>query len=62
MAGFAIGIVAGIAVAGKVFDATGSYELLLIACAGTSFASALLASFVRPGRYVRLYESEQAAV
>lgn len=51
MSGFALGVVGGPLVAGRVFDATGSYQnALLIFLVGFVFA-ALAVSFVRPDDY-----------
>ena len=51
MGGFAVGIIAGIPVSGWVYDTTGSYERVLIACAGGLLVAALLAARIRPERH-----------
>jgi MFS family permease len=51
MSGFAIGIVVGIPGAGKIFDATGSYEIAFLVCIGVFLVSSVLVMTVRPGRH-----------
>jgi MFS family permease len=51
MGGFAIGIVIGIPVSGVIYDATGSYELVLIACLTALLLATLLATAIRPRRH-----------
>ena len=46
-----LGIIIGIPVSGWIYDTTGSYELMLIAClVGLSLAT-LLATLIRPERH-----------
>jgi MFS family permease len=51
MGGFAVGIIIGIPGAGRIYDTTGSYELVLIACLGALLVATLLATLIRPGRH-----------
>jgi MFS family permease len=51
MSGFAVGIIIGIPVAGRIFDVTGSYEWVLILCGFSLFLSAGLAAVIRPERH-----------
>ncbi|MFO7558242.1 MAG: MFS transporter [Desulfobacterales bacterium] len=51
MSGFAIGIIVGIPVSGKIFDATGSYELVLKMSFLVFVLAIILMLFVRPNRY-----------
>jgi OFA family oxalate/formate antiporter-like MFS transporter len=51
MSGFAIGIIVGIPVAGRIFDVTGSYEWVLILCGVALLLSTGLASVIRPERH-----------
>jgi hypothetical protein len=51
MGGFAIGIIIGIPGAGRIYDGTGSYELVLIACLGALTLATLLATRIRAGRH-----------
>jgi MFS family permease len=60
MSGFALGIIIGIPMAGRIFDRTGSYELVLLLCIATLLLSALLASLTQPDRYRAEFEAEQA--
>lgn len=60
MSGFALGILLGIPIAGRIFDRTGSYELVLILCAATLLLSAVFASLIRPERYHAEFEAEAA--
>ena len=60
MSGFALGIILGIPLAGRIFDRTGSYELVLILCAATLLLSAVFASLIRPERYHAEFEAETA--
>ena len=48
MSGFAIGIVVGIPGAGKIFDATGSYEIAFLACIVIFLASSILVMTIKP--------------
>jgi len=52
MSGFALGILIGIPGAGRIFDQTGSYELVLLICIVSLLLSATLAASVRPDRYL----------
>ncbi len=51
MGGFAIGIVIGIPISGLIYDSTGSYELVLIACLVGLLLATLLATTIRPKRH-----------
>jgi MFS family permease len=51
MGGFALGIVIGIPISGWIYDTTGSYELVLIACLVGLCVATLLATLIRPERY-----------
>lgn len=51
MGGFAVGIVIGIPISGWIYDTTGSYELVLIACLVGLCVATLLATLIRPERY-----------
>lgn len=51
MSGFAIGVVVGIPGAGKIFDATGSYEIAFLACIVIFVASSVLVMTIKPGRH-----------
>jgi MFS family permease len=48
---FAIGPVVGIPLAGNVFDRTGSYESVLLACVAGCLIASALALLVRPERH-----------
>lgn len=58
MSGFAIGVVVGIPGAGKIFDATGSYEIAFLACIVTFIASSVLVMRIKPGRHYPDFVSE----
>jgi MFS family permease len=58
MSGFAVGIIIGIPVAGRIFDRTGSYELVLILSAATLVLSAIFAMFIQPERHHAEFEGE----
>jgi MFS family permease len=58
MSGFAIGIVVGIPGAGKIFDATGSYEIAFLACIVIFVASSVLVMTIKPGRHQLDFVSE----
>ncbi len=58
MSGFAIGIVVGIPGAGKIFDATGSYEIAFLACIVTFVASSVLVMTIKPDRHHTDFVSE----
>jgi MFS family permease len=58
MSGFALGIIIGIPLAGRIFDQTGSYEPVLLLCIGTLLLSAILAASIQPDRYHPEFESE----
>jgi MFS family permease len=60
MSGFALGIILGIPLAGRIFDRTGSYELVLILCTATLLLSAILAALIQPKRYHPAFEAETA--
>jgi MFS family permease len=51
MSGFAVGIIVGIPVSGWIYDTTGSYELVLIACLVGLFLATLLTTLIRPERH-----------
>jgi MFS family permease len=51
MGGFAVGIIIGIPGAGWIYDSTGSYELVLIACLVGLGLATLLAALIRPARH-----------
>jgi MFS family permease len=51
MGGFALGVVIGIPISGWIYDTTGSYELVLIACLVGLCVATLLATLIRPERY-----------
>ncbi len=59
MSGFAIGIIVGIPVGGKIFDETGSYEWMFILCIFGLLISAVLALFIRPERYQEEFVIEE---
>jgi MFS family permease len=61
MSGFALGIILGIPLAGRIFDQTGSYEWVLILCVATLLISAICAVLVRPERYHAEFEAGTAA-
>ena len=58
MSGFAIGVVVGIPGAGKIFDATGSYEIAFLACIVIFVASSVLVMSIKPGRHQLDFVSE----
>jgi len=51
MGGFAVGIIIGIPISGWIYDSTGSYELVLIACLTGFFLATLLTPLIRPKRH-----------
>jgi MFS family permease len=51
MGGFAVGIIIGIPISGWIYDTTGSYELVLIACLVGLCLATLLAVLIRPERH-----------
>ena len=51
MGGFAVGIIIGIPISGWIYDTTGSYELVLIACLVGLCVATLLATLIRPKRH-----------
>ena len=51
MSGFAIGIVVGIPGAGKIFDASGSYEIAFLACIVIFLASSILVMTINTTRH-----------
>jgi MFS family permease len=51
MGGSALGVIVGIPVSGWVFDETGSYEWVLIACLVLLLLSTLLTALLRPSRH-----------
>jgi len=58
MSGFAVGIVLGIPGAGRIFDATGSYELAFLLCLAAFALSSVLALTVQPARHHAQFVSE----
>jgi sugar phosphate permease len=60
MSGFAVGIVVGIPGAGKIFDATGSYEIAFLLCSAACALSCVLALAVQPARYHGGFVTEAA--
>jgi len=60
LSGFALGIMIGIPLAGRIFDQTGSYELVLILCCATLLVSAVFAAAIRPEQHHAEFESEAA--
>lgn len=58
MSGFAIGVVVGIPGAGKIFDATGSYEIAFLACIVIFVASSVLVMTIKPDRHQLDFVSE----
>ena len=51
MTGSAVGVIIGIPLSGWVFDRTGSYEWVLIACLVALLLSTLLTALVRTDRH-----------
>ena len=51
MSGFAIGVVVGIPGAGKIFDATGSYEIAFFVCITVFALSSVLVMAIKPSRH-----------
>jgi MFS family permease len=51
MSGFAIGVVVGIPGAGKIFDATGSYEIAFLVCIAAFLLSSVMVITIRPSRH-----------
>jgi predicted MFS family arabinose efflux permease len=58
MSGFAIGVVVGIPGAGKIFDATGSYEIAFLVCIVVFALSSILVMTIKPGRHHPDFVSE----
>lgn len=58
MSGFAIGVVVGIPGAGKIFDATGSYEIAFLACIVIFLASSVLVMTIKPNLHLPDFVSE----
>ncbi len=50
MTGYALGVIMGIPVAGKIFDRTGSYEIVFIACIIVLIMAAILSLLIDPDR------------
>ena len=61
MTGSALGVIIGIPIGGLIFDETGSYEWMLIACLTVLLLSTLLTALVRPGRHHGEFVTEGAA-
>ena len=57
MSGFAIGIIIGIPISGKIFDVTGSYEIVLKMSFFIFLLATILILFVRPDRYCVEFEA-----
>jgi MFS family permease len=57
MSGFAVGIIAGIPVAARIFDTTGSYEIMFIGCVSVFIISAVFAVMIKPERYEAEFET-----
>jgi MFS family permease len=51
MSGFAVGVLVGIPLAGRIFDKTGSYEIAIIIAAAVFAASGVFSLMVRPAQY-----------
>jgi MFS family permease len=51
MSGFALGIIVGIPLGGRIFDETGSYELVFVFCFVSAVISAVLALLIRLERH-----------
>ena len=51
MGGFAVGIIIGIPISGWIYDTTGSYELVLLACLVGLCVATSLAVLIRPERH-----------
>jgi MFS family permease len=58
MSGFALGVIFGPTVAGRIFDTTGSYELAFVICIAGLVLSALLALLIRPERLQPLFTTQ----
>jgi MFS family permease len=58
MTGSAVGVIIGIPVSGWIFDETGSYEWVLIACLTVLLLSTLLTALLRPSRHREEFVSE----
>ena len=58
MGGSAVGVIIGIPVSGWVFDETGSYEWVLIACLVLLLLSALLTALIRTSRHHAEFATE----
>jgi len=52
MSGFAVGVLVGIPLAGRIFDKTGSYEIAIIIAVAVFAVSGVLSLMVRPDKYV----------
>jgi MFS family permease len=61
MTGSAVGVIVGIPVSGRVFDETGSYEWVLIACLLLLLVSTGLTALVRTGRHRGQFVTEDRA-
>ncbi len=62
MTGSALGVIVGIPVSGLIFDETGSYEWVLIACLGLLLLSTLLTALVRTDRHRGEFVAEGSAL
>ncbi len=58
MGGSAVGVIVGIPVSGWIFDETGSYESVLIACLVLLLLSALLTALIRTSRHHAEFATE----
>jgi len=61
MSGSGLGVIVGLPVSGWVFDETGSYEWVLIACLLSLLLSMLFTALVRTGRHSGQFLSENGA-
>lgn len=57
MSGFALGVIFGPTLAGRIFDTTGSYELAFLICIAGLILSAFVALFIRPERLQPLFKT-----
>jgi MFS family permease len=58
MSGSGVGVIVGLPVSGRVFDETGSYEWVLIACLVLLLLSTLLMTLVRTSRHQAEFVTE----
>lgn len=62
LSGSGVGVIVGLPVSGWVFDQTGSYEWVLIACLAVLLLSTLLTALVRTGRHHHEFACEGSAL